>query len=379
MTDRRALLQKIRARRVVIKIGSGVLTDPQGRLEPSIIGRLADEIAPLFAQRLKPVVVSSGAIAVGVGILGLKARPQTMAGLQAAAAIGQGKLLEAWSQAFAPHHIPAAQVLLTHADLANRKRFLNARRALGELERRHAIPIINENDSVSYQEIALGDNDELAAQVSNLIDAELLIMLSTAPGVLRQDGSLIVHASHQDPSLDQAVRPERSRFGRGGMDSKLKAARAACARGAAVVILEGKRPGAIGAFLEGEEVGTLLFPANEEVRLSSRDHWILHTLRPAGAVRVDAGAKHALTTHKKSLLPSGITQVYGQFAEGDAVDIGETMLGDQVQPFARGLTRYPAEQLRQICGRSSGEIADILGFSMGDAVVHRDDLVLLDR
>lgn len=373
----RAELKKLtRSGRVVVKIGSGVLTDNQGRIEPKTIRRLANEIAPLCGLRHWPFVVSSGAIAVGMGILGLKSRPRTMAGLQAAAAVGQSKLVEAWSQAFSKFEIPVAQVLLTHADLANRKRFLNARRALGELERRHAVAVINENDTVSFEEIAFGDNDELAAQVSNLVDAHLLIMLSTAPGVVNESGVRLPEALASDGLLDALAQPGASRFGKGGMMSKLRSARVASARGAYVAILEGKRPGQIAALLDGQDVGTLLLPDQAKGKLSSRAHWIAHTLRPAGKLVVDAGAANAILEQQKSLLASGVKSVEGDFAEGDPVDIAVAARGGQ-QTIARGLVRYSADQMARIQGLPSAAIEGVLGFSSGDAVIHRDDLVIL--
>src|SRR5262245_37474788 len=244
MSARELLKNLTRSCRIVVKIGSGVLTDDQGRLDPKILRRLANDIAPLMGLRRWPFVVSSGAIAVGMGLLDLKTRPRTMAGLQAAAAVGQSKLIEAWSSAFRKYDVHVAQVLLTHADLANRKRFLNARRALGELERRHALAVINENDTVSFEEIAFGDNDQLAAQVSNLVDAQLLIMLSVAPGIVNPSGVRIPESLATDPLLDALIQPSRSRFGTGGMVSKVRAARAACARGAFVAIVSGREPGA---------------------------------------------------------------------------------------------------------------------------------------
>ena len=215
MSSRHALRRLTRSARIVVKVGSGVLTDASGRMEAKTIRRLADEIAPLAGTRRRPFVVSSGAIAIGMSTLGLETRPKTMAGLQAAAAVGQSRLVEAWAAAFRKHDMHVAQVLLTHADLADRRRFLNARRAFGELARRHVIPIINENDTVSFEEIAFGDNDELAAHVSNLVDAELLIMLSVAPGILGTDGSRIPEASADDELLDAAAKPGSSRLGRG--------------------------------------------------------------------------------------------------------------------------------------------------------------------
>lgn len=375
MSSRKDLRRIAKTGRIVVKIGSSVLTDEQGRLEPKTLRRIANEIAPLIGLRRWPYVVSSGAIAVGMGIMGLKSRPRTMAGLQAAAALGQGKLVEAWSQAFRKHDVPTAQVLLTHADLASRKRFLNARRALGELERRHALAIINENDTVSFEEIALGDNDELAAHVCNLVDAQLLVMLSVAPGIVNPHGVRLPEAAATDELLDALAQPQRSRFGSGGMITKIRAARVAASRGAYVAILPGKEPGMLGALLDGEDVGTLLVPDQARGKLSSRAHWIAHTLRPAGRIVVDAGAKRALVEGSKSLLAPGVLAVQGDFLEGDAVEIAGPEADSEV--FARGLCRYSAAQLGKIVGLPSKQIREVLGFTTGDAVVHRDDLVML--
>ncbi len=374
MDARASLRRLVRSGRVIVKIGSGVLTDDHGRLDHRTLRRLAGEIAPLVGVRRWPYVVSSGSIAVGMGILGLKGRPKTMAGLQAAAAVGQSKLVEAWAGAFRKFDLSVAQVLLTHADLANRRRFLNARRALGELERRKAIAIINENDTVSFEEIAFGDNDQLAAMVSNLVDAHLLVMMSVAPGVLDENQTRISSVPAADERLDEVARPSASRFGSGGMISKLKAARIASTRGAHVAIISGRQPGALTDLLEGRDVGTLLTPAGPG--LSSRAHWIAHVQRPTGRLVIDPGATDALRSGTKSLLPTGICGVEGDFTEGDVVDI----VGDgERAPFARGLTRYSAEDMRQIAGQPSSRIRTALGFSSGDAAVHRDDLVVLDE
>jgi glutamate 5-kinase len=373
---REEIRRRTKAGRVVVKIGSGVLTDEEGRLDPRVMRRLAGDIAPLIGLRRWPYVVSSGAIAVGMAVLDLKTRPRTMPGLQAAAAVGQSKLVEAWSAAFRKYEVPVAQVLLTHADLADRKRFLNARRALGELERRRALCVINENDTVSTEEIAFGDNDALAAQVSNLVDAELLVLLSVAPGLLDAAGERIREARADDPLLDGLIHEGKSRTGVGGMVSKLRSARAAAARGAIVAIVDGKLPGALGALLGGDDVGTVLGPTG--AKLKSRAHWIAHTLRPQGVLVVDDGAVRALTEMKKSLLPSGIVDVVGEFGEGDPVEIAAGA-GEGRPIIARGLVRYGAEELRQIIGLPSSAIAEKLGFSTGDAAVHRDDLVLIKR
>lgn len=376
MNTRAALRQRARSGHIVVKIGSGVLTDAQGRLDPKVIRRLAKEIAPLVSPGRFPTIVSSGAIAVGMHVLGLKTRPKSMPGLQAAAAVGQSKLMEAWSTAFSRHGLHVAQVLLTHDDLGDRRRFLNVRRALGELERRRAIAIINENDTVSFEEIALGDNDKLAAQVANLVDAGVLVLMSVASGLLDSSGQVVTEGLAEDRALDAMVTGARSKTGVGGMGSKLEAARAAAARGAMVVIVDGKSPGRLAQVLDGEPVGTLLLPP-EGARLQSREHWILHTLRPRGRLFVDGGAENALVALKKSLLPSGIQRVEGRFEEGDPVDIA-VQEGSAARVFARGLARYAAADMQRIAGQKSERIAEILGQSAGDAAVHRDDMVLID-
>lgn len=361
--------------RIVVKFGSAVLTDDRGRLDPKLLRSLANDIAPLLNVKQWPTLVSSGAIAVGMGILKLEHRPQTMAGLQAAAAVGQSQLVEAWGQAFRRYQVPVAQILLTHADLSDRRRFLNARRALGAIEKQNAMAVINENDSVSCEEIAFGDNDELAAQVTNLIDAPLLLMLSSAPGILDDNGTRISAAPADHPYLDKIAKPHTSSVGTGGMISKLQAARIAAARGAHVAILPGKQTGIIDAFLAGEDVGTLLMPSEAQPSLRSRAHWIAHTLRPNGAIRVDPGAEDALRHKGKSLLAKGIVRVEGCFSEGESVEVSG--LDPSAQAFARGLIRYSSDHLAKIIGEPSAEIPKTLGFSGGDAVIHRDDLVLL--
>lgn len=371
---RQAFAERARSGRLVVKIGSGVITDAQARLDVRVLRRLADEIAPLASAKRWPVVVSSGAIAIGTTVLGLPGRPKTMPGLQAAAAVGQSRLMEAWADAFRPHELTVAQVLLTHADVADRRRFLNARHALGELCAHRVIAIANENDTVSTEEIAFGDNDQLAAEIANMVDAEVLVLMSVAPGLLDAAGQRlpVVHAA--DPSLDALIQPTKSRTGTGGMTTKLRSARAAAERGAFVAIVEGKRPGVLGALLAGEDVGTLLVPASAERRLGSRAAWIAHSLRPRGTLVVDAGAAKALLEGDKSLLPPGVVDALGDFDEGDPIEIRAE---DDPRPFARGLTRYAAAALRQIRGLPSSAIAERLGFTAGDAVVHKDDLVVL--
>lgn len=369
---RRALAARARRGRVVVKIGSGVITDAEGKLDRRTIRRLAADIAPLASPKRWPFVVSSGAIAVGMTTFGLKARPRTMPGLQAAAAVGQSSLVEAWSQAFRKHALTTAQVLLTHADVADRHRCVNAQSALLELERRRAIAVINENDTVSTEEIAFGDNDQLAAEVASLVGADLLVLMSVAPGILDARGERIPEAPAEADALDALIHDGRSKTGVGGMTSKLKSARAAARRGIPVVIAAGKAPGMLPAILAGEDVGTLLLPATE--RISSRRHWIVHTVRPRGRVVVDDGAVRAIVEQKRSLLPSGVLEVHGEFAEGDAVEIARP----SGQVVARGLVRFASHALQRIAGMSSRAVAEQLGLDAGTEAVHRDDLALVD-
>ena len=358
--------------RIVVKIGSSVLTDSTGQIDTAIINSIADQCVPLATSRCWPTIVSSGSIAIGLRIMGRKERPKSMAVLQAAAAIGQSKLVETWSQAFRRHHLPVAQILLTHADLANRKRFLNARRALGAVEKCGAIAIINENDSVSCEEIAFGDNDELAALVTNLVDARLLIMLSTAPGILDKDGEVISNIVSHDSKLDEVAMPIKSNFGTGGMISKLRATRMASERGTYVAILPGKQESCLTDFLEGKNIGTYLFPSHD-TPLKSRAHWIAHILRPAGHLVIDEGASQAIIENGKSLLIPGIINIAGEFTEGDAVDIRSS----SGTTFARGLVGFSSKQLQRVIGLPSTALKEILDFKHRDTVVHRNDLVLL--
>jgi glutamate 5-kinase len=361
-----------RSQRCVIKIGTGVLTREDRRIDQRILEGIAAQCAEAISARRSIAIVSSGAIALGVSQLGLHARPKRMDALQACAAAGQGQLIRLWSEAFAAHERIVAQVLLTQADLADRQRFLNARRCMSELQSRGAVPVINENDTVAIEEIAFGDNDSLAAQVANLVNADLLVMLSVASGLM--DGKRrISFVGPQDRSPERLIRPEKSLGGTGGMMTKLNAARTAASRGIAVVIAPGKEPDVLRHVLAGDEVGTFFAPAEEGLR--SRAHWIAHTLRPKGTIVVDRGAAAALIERNRSLLPSGVISVTGAFGQGDPVDLADP----ELKVFARGLSTYSSSELEAIRGKRSSEILGILRYHLGDEVVHKDDLVILDR
>jgi glutamate 5-kinase len=360
----------VRARRVVVKVGSRLLTEsPAAR--PAA---LADEVAQLRAARkLEAVIVSSGAIALGVRALGWNARPTELPRLQAAAAVGQNKLMQHWEHAFAAHGMVIGQVLLTHDDIADRKRFLNARHALQALLDTGTVPIINENDTVAVDEIKYGDNDALSALVGNLVSADAMIILTDVEGLRDASGARVplVAATERDAAIRWAGGSQPGGVGSGGMASKVAAAVAAGNHGIAVAIAPGRHAGVLAAVLAGQDVGTLFVPAKS--RMSSRKHWMAYGVRPAGRLVVDDGARAALADKGRSLLPAGILDVIGDFGLGDVVSVVAT---DGTE-FARGLAGYGAADLRRIRGVHTADIQATLGYKYLDEVIHRDDLVLL--
>ena len=337
-------------RRVVVKIGSALLANTES--EP--FNRLATGIAALRAQDIQVVLVSSGAIAQGLPILGLKERPGSLSQLQALAAAGQPELMRRWAEALKPYDIPVAQVLLTHAGLADRERFINARHALHELERVGVLPIGNENDTVATDEIKVGDNDNLAAHIANLVDADLLILLTDVDGLFdknpeqNEDALRLPIIENVKEAFSFAGKSGSSGLGVGGMQTKIEAAQTATKRGVPVVIANGEHDGILQDIIGGKDIGTLFIP---QTRLGSRKHWIGYTLRASGTIHVDAGAAQALQKHGKSLLPSGITAVDGKFQRGAMVEIhGPDGL------IARGLTAYGEDDLNSIQGISTDAI-----------------------
>jgi glutamate 5-kinase len=362
MSDLRARLG--RARRIVIKIGSRGLA---GDLE--LPRRLAAEIAAHAAGRAF-VIVSSGAIALGCARLGYRTRPKEMPKLQAAAAAGQSVLMCRYDEALGERGLTAAQVLLTHADLADRERLNNARQALAALLEMGAVPIVNENDTVATDEIRFGDNDQLAAMVAPLVGAELLALLTDVEGVLDAQGRRISVMTAEIEPARVAARSDA--VGSGGMESKLDAARKACRAGASVVIAPASRPTVLTEILRGDDVGTL-FPAGAEA-LRARKHWIAYTLRPRGTLLLDAGAVAAIRGGKSSLLPIGVLGLRGQFNPGDSVRI-VSLDGDEV---GRGLTRLGALDLARAAGKKGKDLELLFGAGATDlVVVHKDDLVIV--
>jgi glutamate 5-kinase len=361
-----------RCRRPVIKIGSAVLAGGQARFDHQKFSALCDDLAACARGRAL-TVVSSGAVALGVERLGLASRPKEMALKQAAAAAGQSRLMRLYDDELEARGLRCAQVLLTHADIASRSRYLNARRALAELLDRGLVPVINENDTVSVEEIKFGDNDALAGMVVDLVEADLLVILTDAGGVFTADPRKDKKATRISslPKVTDAVEAlagDAGAAGTGGMITKLRAARRVTEAGVPCAIIQGE-PGVLSRLLAGEDVGTVALPQGERKRL--RQRWMLD-LKIRGQLLVDDGAREALTVRKKSLLPSGVREVRGSFASGDPVEIS-TLDG---KPFARGLSVYSADEVRLISGLRSAEIEAKLGYRLLDCVVHRDDLVV---
>jgi glutamate 5-kinase len=357
-------------RRVVVKIGSRLLAeDLEGR-----VAALAKETRVLRERGIDVVIVTSGAIALGTRRLGLAARPSTIPGLQAVASVGQGHLIHVYERALAAHGLPSGQVLLTHDDVRNRRRYLNARMALSELLTLGAVPVINENDTVSVDEIKFGDNDRLAALTTSLVEAEALIILTDVDGLYAGDpktgAALISEVTDLQVARSFAGRSV-SGVGTGGMASKVEAAAIAGRFGVVTLIASGRRPQPVTELLDGAPVGTIFWPEVE--RMQSRKHWIAYALRPAGTVVVDAGARRALVEGKKSLLPSGITAVRGRFDQGDPVSVVDA----DGREIARGLCAYDASEVVKILGKRSHDLEEALGYRSVDEVIHRDDLVLL--
>ncbi len=358
MSDARTSLAK--ARRIVVKVGSRALAEGA-----EVQQRIARSIARIAPREL--VVVSSGAIALGAERLGYGTRPKEMPKLQAAAAAGQSVLMRRYDEAFAAHGLTAAQVLLTHADLADRRRLNNARQALAELIEAGAIPIINENDTVATEEIAFGDNDQLAAMVVPLVGAELLVILTDVDGVLDAAGARI--SVMDDPTRVGAVASHGAGVGSGGMTSKVEAARRASLSGASVVIAPAQHDDPLGAILAGDDVGTLFVATGTAMR--ARKHWIAFTLRPRGTILLDEGAAKAVRSGRSSVLPVGVLGVRGRFDAGDAVRLA-TATGLEV---GRGLTRLGALDVARAAGQKGGDLEVLFGTS-DVVVVHLDDLVI---
>jgi glutamate 5-kinase len=364
------------ARTWVVKVGTSVLTGPEGTLDPARIGHRAEQISAVTATGRRVALVSSGAVGAGIGQLGLARRPDNLRQLQAAAAVGQAYLIRAYDEGFRRHGRHAAQLLLTHEDFDSRPRYLNMRNTLTALFEYDAVPVINENDTISVDEIKFGDNDHLAAMVANLLQAPLLVILSVVDGLCGDDpgpsgeGEVVPLVANLDDEILALAGDSRSVGGTGGMRSKLQAAGLVTRAGGSVIIASGKKPEPLTRILRGEPVGTL-FLARGQTQ-GARKRWIGLTARPRGHLVVDAGARVALETGDKSLLAIGIVDVIGDFGKGDVVGVRDA----EGHEFARGLTNYPSLDARRIRGLRTEQARQSIGSALYDEVIHRDNLVL---
>ena len=365
------------ARRIVVKVGSSLVTGGGKGLDHAALSRWAEQIAALTEQGREVVLVSSGAIAEGMSRLGWIKRPKSVRKLQAAAAVGQMGMVQAYESIFRVHGLNAAQVLLTHEDMANRTRYLNARSSLRTLLELRAVPIINENDVIATDEIRLGDNDTLAALVTNLIEAHCLIILTDQPGLYTGDprkdpsATLVLNAHAGDPDLDNMAGGAGSSVGTGGMLTKILAAKRAARSGAHTVICSGHEENVLLRLADGEAIGTQLVSRQET--LAARRQWLADHLQMRGGVVIDDGAVRALQEEGKSLLPVGVIGITGNFLRGDVVAIVDTA-GNEI---ARGLTNYSSSEARRIAGVPSTSIEAELGYMDEPELIHRDNLVML--
>lgn len=362
-------------RRVVIKIGTSTLTYSNGQLNLQRIERLVRELADLHNRGMEVLLVSSGAIGVGATRMGYKKIPRTMPEKQALAAIGQGALVQLYEKLFSEYNKTVAQVLLTRGDLDERLRYLNATNALLAILDLGVIPIINENDTVVVEEIKFGDNDTLSALVASIVDADLLIILSDVDGLydsdprVNKDARLQAEVDEITPMMEENSKNRGSSFSSGGMLTKLKAARICMAAGMPMVIANGDNENVIRQIMDGKEIGTLFIPREE--KLQARKKWIAFGTLPQGQVLVDAGAEVALLQRGKSLLPSGVIAVEGDFDRGTVVAVANV---DDKREIARGMVNYSSEEIRQIAGKKSSEIEKILQGKDYDEVIHRNNL-----
>ena len=380
MTERKKVLEE--AQRIVIKIGTSTLTRASGQLNHEFLSELGRQVAHEHKKGKEILIVTAGAVGAGLGNLILHKNPTPLPERQAAAAIGQGLLMEVYEKLFAAHGITVAQILLTRDDMDNRRRYLNARNTLLQLITGYkAVPVINENDTVATEELELrfGDNDTLSALVASLVGADLLLILSDVGGLYTGDPrrekevSLIPVVKEITPEIQAMAGEAGTLFGSGGMQTKIEAARIVTRSGIAMILASGEEPRVIERIIAGEELGTIFLPAQET--LLGRKRWIAFAGQPRGEIVIDPGAVEALVTHKKSLLPSGVVDVKGRFELGDLVRI----VDEGNREVARGLSNFSADEVRKIMGGKTRTIAQILGYKTYDEVVHRNNLVCLEE
>jgi len=364
------------ARRIVIKVGSSTLTR-NGALRPRKFRDLARQISSLMDDGREVVLVSSGAIAIGAAKLEWDSPGNSIPEMQAAAAVGQIGLVELYQRRFAEHGRHVAQVLLTRVGLEDRERFLNARQTLRELLRLGVVPVVNENDTIATEEIRFGDNDNLSANIVSLVAADALVILSDVDGLFvepptkgQRKPQLFDVIEKITPEVERAAQGSKSAFGRGGMITKLEAATNAARSGAVTVVCNGRTGGVLERLIDGQQYGTLFAPGE---RLKSRKHWLAFTAKTRGQIVIDSGAARALTHRGRSLLPAGISRVEGRFEVGDTV----CCIDEEGREIARGLASYSSVDIQRLAGRPTKEISQVLGYTNGDEIIHRDDLVLV--
>ena len=366
-----------RSKRWVIKFGSAILTNNGAGLDRGAIDGWVEQIAELMNQDIEVVLVSSGAIAEGISRLGWEGRPDSIHELQAAAAVGQMGLIQAYETSFIKFQRRTAQILLDHDDVSNRQRYLNARGALKRLMDLGVVPIVNENDTVATDEIRFGDNDSLAALVANLIDADLLVILTDKDGLYEADpdlnpsAKLVSRASADDKNLDHLASNSKSIVGSGGMVTKIKAARIASSSGCSTLIASGRKQNILLDIKKGHVLGTLLTAGQKPI--AAKKQWLMGQLKAKGKLVLDSGAEAVILKHGRSLLPVGVVEVVGKFNRGDLVSCVNSM-GHEL---ARGLVNYSADEVNKIKGQNTDDVLEILGYRQNAEVVHRDNMVVL--
>ncbi|MCG8406787.1 MAG: glutamate 5-kinase [Phycisphaerales bacterium] len=359
-------------KRIVVKVGSGVIAG-KGRFRPKVISILAQDVTALRKQGYEIVMVVSGAVAAGFRSLALAKPPSAVVLRQAAASVGQHRLMATFAREFGKHRTPIAQLLMSAEDIENRRRFLSARHTLQMLLNHGVVPIINENDALSDDEAKVGDNDHLAALLTSVASADLLILLSHVRGLYHDETDEVIPQIDTGSDVDRHITSAIGESGVGGMKAKVSAARLAGQWGVSTIIAEGTKAETLLEVISGKPVGTW-FVSSGRKKLNSRKQWIAVRTRSLGAVRVDVGAQKAIVEKGASLLPSGILEVEGDFSIGARVDVQDASGAS----FAVGLVSYPADEIRRVCGRRAADIKTVLGYVYVDEIIHRDDMVLLN-
>ena len=365
------------AEKIVIKLGSSIVTNDGDGLDEKCLSSLIKQISILNSQNKKVILVSSGAIAAGLRKLGVKRRPKVLSELQSAAAVGQMDLVRVYEELFSDNNLISAQILLTHSDLSDRKRYLNARSTIFNLIKNNVIPVINENDTVASEEIRFGDNDSLAAMVANLIEADLLVLLTDQDGLFSSDprgdnnAKLIRHGYVDDKNLDDLASGTKSTIGTGGMATKILAARRAALSGAHTIIASGKRNNILVDLSNDEDIGTFL--QSREIKLVARKKWLADNLKSNGKIYIDQGAEKALIHKGKSLLAVGVTKVIGTFDRGEVIQC----VNESGHEILKGLVNYNSEEVKKIIGVSSDKIESILGYVNESSLIHRDNMIII--